>query len=76
MEYFGEVRWCRDDLYDVAMRELGYDVISESNRAEIENLVDDIMNECINSSHLEDHMIEAGWEYLHILADELVSRRG
>ena len=54
-EWFGQVRWCEDDL-KVALEDKGYPV-KENNIAKLYTLCD--------SHWFIDQMIEAGWEYMY-----------
>lgn len=54
-EWFGEVRWCEDDLI-VALKDHGYPA-TENNIAKLYSIC--------TSHRFTDHMIEAGWEFMH-----------
>ena len=54
-EWFGMVRWCEEDL-KLALEHQGYPV-TENNIANLYNLC--------NNHWFEDHMIEAGWEFIY-----------
>ena len=54
-EWFGQVRWCDDDL-KVALEDQGYPV-TENNIAKLYALCD--------KHWFTDQMIEAGWEYIN-----------
>lgn len=54
-EWFGEVRWSKDDLAD-ALEVKGYPV-TEENVNKLLDMVDD--------HWFTDYMIQAGWEYIY-----------
>lgn len=54
-EWFGQVRWCEEDIKS-ALEENGYPA-TENNIARLYSLC--------NTHWFTDHMIEAGWEYIH-----------
>lgn len=61
-KWFGQVRWCDDDLKE-ALRVQGY-AITENNMAKLRQLCE--------SHWFTDYMIQAGWEYMysHIGSDD------
>ena len=54
-EWFGQVRWCKEDLEE-ALRQRGYPVT--------ENNVNKLYQHC-NNHWFTDQMIEAGWEFIY-----------
>lgn len=54
-EWFGVVRWCRDDIIS-ALTDKGYPV-TENNINKLESLC--------KHHWFSDHMIEAGWDYIN-----------
>ena len=61
VEWFGQVRWCEDDL-KVALENEGYPA-TESNIAKLYDLC--------NNHFFTDFMIEKGWEYIYSQINEL-----
>lgn len=65
-EYFGEVRWCKDDVI-CAMDLRGIPLTEE-------NIVRAV-TVCANNNYLRDGQIERGWEIIdYLLGDEFVEK--
>ena len=59
-EWFGQVRWCEDDLI-TALEEMGYPA-TEENISRLYSMCD--------KHWFTDCMVEAGWEYIENCIDE------
>lgn len=66
-KYFGIVRWCDDDIAALLFAK-GID--------ETEDNICAVRVACENNHHFTDAMIEAGWETLEYMVDEVFDENG
>lgn len=63
---FGTIRWCKDDIRGALL---------DQGIAPSEELMQQVIEECRNNPHFTDQMIEAGWDTIRYIIDNVVEER-
>ena len=64
-EYFGSVKWCREDIESL---------VDEQNYPKASEFIDEVMTACKNDNNFTDSMCEAGWHSINHHASEVLKK--